>query len=60
LEFNQTINDWDAWTRQFEEHGYVSVYMLQNLSENFMNLVSVIFASGIVMFVELLTMHLNK
>jgi len=34
--------------------------MLQNLSENFMNLASVMFVTGIVMFIELLTLHLNK
>jgi len=59
LEFNQTLDDSNAFTRQFEDHGYVSIFMLQNLSENFMNLASVMFVTSIVMLIELVTLHFN-
>jgi hypothetical protein len=60
LDFNQTIDDEQAFTRQFEDHGYISVFMLQNLSENFTNVASVLIFTGMVLMLELLALHFNR
>ena len=60
MEFNQTIDDEQAFTRQFEDHGYISVFMLQNLSENFTNVASVLFFTGTVLMLELIALHFNR
>ena len=39
---------------------YGSLYLLENIDQNFMNLMSVLFVTGLVKMAELAALHLNK
>ena len=52
LSFNEPEEEGaDAYTREFEEQGYPYISMLQNLSENFMNVISTSVYTLIYLFV---------
>lgn len=46
-----------GYTPQFADQGYTSLYLLQNVNENFMNLVLVIFLIALVRILELFALH---
>jgi hypothetical protein len=47
-------------SKEFEEHGYPSSYMLANVSENFMNLITVIVFLIVVLALDKLAKAFKK
>jgi hypothetical protein len=56
--FNET-ND-RSFSPYFQENGYESIYVLKNVNENFINLITVLLATSMFSMLDLLMLHIGK
>jgi hypothetical protein len=56
--FNKT-ND-RSFSPFFQENGFESIYVLKNVNENFINLLTVLLATSMFSMLDLLMLHIGK